>query len=236
MNRETYFEDGLKQLGILIEKNQRQKMLQFMDLVLEKNKVMNLTAITEEKAFIELHLIDSLTILSLIETNEGNLIDVGTGAGFPGVIIKLARPELEVTLLDSQLKKLNFLKESAEMLGLNKINFVHARAEDAAKTKELRESFAFVTARAVAALPVLNELCLPFAEIGGVFAPMKGKYDSAETESGSRIGTALGAELKETKRMVLPYSAAERTVFVYQKIKNSPKEYPRNMKKIKSSS
>ena len=141
-----------------------------MDLVLEKNKVMNLTAITEEKAFIELHLIDSLTILSLIETNEGNLIDVGTGAGFPGVIIKLARPELEVTLLDSQLKKLNFLKESAEMLGLNKINFVHARAEDAAKTKELRESFAFVTARAVAALPVLNELCLPFAEIGGVFA------------------------------------------------------------------
>lgn len=236
MNRQTYFEEGLKQSGILIEENKRQKMLQFMDLVLEKNKVMNLTAITEEKAFIELHLIDSLTILSLLEKEDGNLIDIGTGAGFPGVIIKIARPELEVTLLDSQLKKLNFLRESSETLGLSQINFVHARAEDAAKAKEFRESFAYVTARAVAALPVLNELCLPFAEIGGIFAPMKGKYDFTEAESGSKVATLLGAECKETKRMVLPYSAAERTIFVYQKIKNSPKEYPRNMKKIKSSS
>lgn len=235
MDYRQYLSEGISSCDITIEDNLIDLMLEFMRLVLKKNEIMNLTAIKDELEFIELHLIDSLMIVPFFAKDTGSSIDIGTGAGIPGIVLKIVKSDWDMTLLDSVLKKLNFLREASETLNLDRIQFVHARAEDASKDNTYREKFDIATARAVASLPVLNELCIPFVKVGGRFIAMKGKYDSYEFDLGSETAKKLGAELVTIQSIQLPYSKAERNIIVYQKTKPTALEFPRSMKKIKAS-
>ncbi|MFA0815925.1 MAG: 16S rRNA (guanine(527)-N(7))-methyltransferase RsmG [Anaerofustis sp.] len=234
MKRQEYLENGLKKIGITVDQEKQEKMLNFMDLVLRKNQVMNLTAITDEAEFIELHIIDSLTILNYIPKQTASFIDIGTGAGFPGMIIKIAKPQLEVTLLDSLRKRIVFLSECENELNLNGIYYVHARAEEAGRSSAMRDTFDFAVARAVSSLPVLNEICLPLVKCSGMFLAMKGKDDPTEFMEGEIVAKKLGAEFQKKVSLRLPYSGAERNLLLYKKTTPTPKQYPRSMKKIKT--
>lgn len=201
----------------------------FAELVLQKNQVMNLTAITEPEAFYVKHLLDSLSLLPLIrELSEGRpirLLDVGSGAGFPGIPLKIAEPGCDILLLDSLRKRTLFLDEVIKDLGLEKIRTLHARAEDAARRKDLREQFDIVTARAVASLPVLAELCLPFVKIGGRFLAMKGSQD--ELAEAAKALSILGAKLLRQHELSLPGEQGERIILEFIKQKPCPAKYPR---------
>ena len=199
----------------------------------EKNKVMNLTAVDDDQGIAMKHFIDSLTLCSYIREEEEKaggktirLADVGTGAGFPGLPLKISMPELDVTLMDSLAKRLNFLGEVVERLGLEKVSLVHTRAEDGGRDKKYREKYDVVTARAVARLPVLAEYCLPFVKVGGVFLAMKGHAEEEVQDAGKAIAT-LGGTIEKTDTFTLPGTDMERTVVVIRKIRPTPPKYPR---------
>jgi 16S rRNA (guanine527-N7)-methyltransferase len=233
MDALRYFEEGLSALGLELPREQSELMLRFQELVLAKNKVMNLTAVTDEKAFIETHLIDSLSVLPYLK-NANRIIDIGSGAGFPGILLKIAMPQTEFLLLDSLQKRVRFLEESAEILGLERITFLHARAEDAAKISDLRETFDVAVSRAVATLPVLNELCIPFVKPRGCYIAMKGNNYRDEYEESKRMLQELGADEPKIYALQLPYSKAERNLLVFRKTKKTPMRYPRSPKQIKA--
>ncbi|MEG2233358.1 MAG: 16S rRNA (guanine(527)-N(7))-methyltransferase RsmG [Oscillospiraceae bacterium] len=217
--------------GFEIELSDKQAELldAYGELLVEKNKVMNLTAITDPDGVENKHLLDSLLCAALPQI-AGRVADVGTGAGFPGVVIKIAKPEAEVTLIDATLKKLVFIEECCADLGISIVT-VHGRAEELSHRSEYRESFDCVTARALANLPSLCEYCLPLVKVGGWFVAMKGPEAYAETELSVTALSLLGGEIKETKSLKLP-DGEERVLVVIKKISQTPSKYPRSGKNI----
>lgn len=228
----TSFEKGLEQLSITLSGEQKQQFLTYYEYLAEKNKVMNLTAITEYEEVITKHFLDSLAVVktSCFKPEElagKRLIDIGTGAGFPGIPLKIAFPKLEILLLDSLNKRINFLNEVTEMLGLTKINTVHGRAEDYAKQKEYRESFDFCVSRAVANLSTLSEYCIPFVKQGGCFISYKSGSVDQELIQAEKAVKILGGQREEVVRFSLADTDMDRSFVVIRKAKPTPKKYPR---------
>lgn len=228
----TSFEKGLEQLSITLSGEQKQQFLTYYEYLVEKNKVMNLTAITEYEEVITKHFLDSLAVVKTScfkpEKLAGKrLIDIGTGAGFPGIPLKIAFPELEILLLDSLNKRINFLNEVTEMLGLTKINTVHGRAEDYAKQKGYRESFDFCVSRAVANLSTLSEYCIPFVKQGGCFISYKSGSVDQELIQAEKAVKILGGLREEVVRFSLADTDMDRSFVVIRKAKPTPKKYPR---------
>ena len=217
-------------IGVDLDAQALERFELFASLLVEKNKVLNLTAITDPEGIAVKHFADSLTALRMIELNAGDrVIDVGTGGGFPGIPLLIARPEIEITMLDSTGKKLAFVSQSVEELGLS-ANVVHARAEEAGRG-ELRESFDFAVSRAVAAMNVLCEYCLPLVRVGGVFIAMKGPDADAELGGSAAALKKLGGAYGDTRAFTLP-DGSERRLVVCKKISQTPTAYPRNGGKI----
>ena len=228
----TSFEKGLEQLSITLSGEQKQQFLTYYEYLVEKNKVMNLTAITEYEEVITKHFLDSLAVVKTScfkpEKLAGKrLIDIGTGAAFPGIPLKIAFPELEILLLDSLNKRINFLNEVTEMLGLTKINTVHGRAEDYAKQKGYRESFDFCVSRAVANLSTLSEYCIPFVKQGGCFISYKSGSVDQELIQAEKAVKILGGQREEVVRFSLADTDMDRSFVVIHKAKPTPKKYPR---------
>ena len=229
MNREV-FENELHKLGIDLTGNQIISFNTYCEFLKEYNSHTNLTAIKDDEGIFLKHFYDSLTIVNAIDLNKyDTLIDIGTGAGFPGMVLKIIYPHLKVTLLDSNNKKINFLKELAMKLKIKGIEFYQGRAEDYVKTH--REQFDIVTARAVSNLPVLSELCLPLTKLDGYFVAMKGSNKEEIEEAKFAIRT-LGGHIEEIVNFILPIEESERNIIRIRKIKNTPKEYPRRYEKI----
>jgi len=214
--------------GYELSEEQIHKFEIYYQLLVEWNQKMNLTAITEPAEVAVKHMVDSLTAFDEQLFFAGaSVADVGTGAGFPGVPLKLFRPDLQLTLIDSLQKRLNFLTAVLEATGMEMVKILHYRAEEAGQKKELREVFDFVTSRAVARLPVLCELCLPLVKIGGYFVALKGAKYEEELLEAERALKVLGAEVAQVKTVRLPGLEDVRAVIYLKKVKPTPKAYPR---------
>ena len=220
---------GLKELGLDEEK--AEPLEAFARAVLERNKVMNLTAITDEADFARLHLLDSAALLNVADFGGKRVIDVGTGAGFPGVPLRILCDSVHMTLLDSTGKRIDFLRETCLALGLTGVDCVHARAEEIAA--ERRESCDIATSRAVAGLSVLCELCLPLVKVGGQLLAMKGVDSDAELEGAMDAIEKLGGKLADVVDYVIPTGEVRHRVIVIDKIMPTPKQYPRQYGQIK---
>ena len=202
---------------------------EFSRLLVKKNEVMNLTGITEPREVATLHLLDSLSLLPLADMKGKKIIDVGTGAGFPGMPLKIALPETHVTLLDSLNKRVDFLQESCDALGLRDVECVHARAEEFGH----REEFDYAVSRAVAALPVLCELCLPLVKVGGEFLAMKSSHTEDEINAAKAAIALLGGAITEVIDYTIPTTDIVHRVIRIRKEKPTPKKYPRRFAQIK---
>ena len=214
------------QYELPLTQEQAEKLDVYAGLLVEWNQKMNLTAITEPKAIVEKHFLDSLLLLKAAELPENtSLIDVGTGAGFPSVPVGILRGDLNLTLLDSLNKRLMFLEAVCSQVGV-KARRVHARAEEAARKPEFREQYEVATARAVANLPVLCEYCLPYVKVGGRFIALKGAEAEQETQAAKKAISLLGARLQEVKAFTLP-DGGRRGIVVIEKISQTPTKYPR---------
>lgn len=233
MDREI-LKSGLIEYGYELSKNEEKSFDEFSHLLVEWNKKMNLTAVTEDKDISIKHFLDSIVpIFSFNIKENSKIIDVGTGAGFPGVPIKIVRPDLDFTFLDSLNKRINFLKEVSNQLLFEKAEFVHMRAEDAGKDKKFRGKYDYAVSRAVAPLKVLAEYCIPLLKIGGTFAAFKA-FDIEEelNDAKSMIGN-LGGKIKDIKEVKIPHSDITRKIVLIEKIKETPREFPRKSNKIK---
>lgn len=230
MNFDSFKEEmniNLNDLDLKLNDTQIKNFYAFMNFLIEKNKVMNLTGITEPKEVVLKHFIDSLTILKYIDKNN-TVIDVGTGAGFPGMPIKMAEDSLKITLLDSLNKRINFLNEVIEYTGLEKIKTIHGRAEDFGKSAEYREKYDVATSRAVASLNILLEYMLPFVKVGGKCICMKGSNCDDEIENAKNAIGILGGKIEKIEKFNLPNSDNNRTILVIKKVKKTDGQYPRN--------
>lgn len=202
---------------------------QYYDRLIEKNKVMNLTAITEREDVILKHFIDSLALARYVKLweKEYKIIDVGTGAGFPGIPLKIAFPNLQVTLFDSLNKRIKFLQEMIDTLKLKEITAVHGRAEEGARDKNMREKYDFAVSRAVANMAVLSEYCIPFVKVGGYFIPYKTGTVEEEITQGKKAIQILGGKIEKIEKLMLPDSDISRSFVFIKKEKQTPKAYPR---------
>ena len=222
---------GLQQLGLSVNPQAVEKLLQFSDLLLEKNKVMNLTAVTDPKEVVTRHFLDCAALASHIGSGK-TVLDVGTGAGFPGIPLAILCPGTQFTLLDAQRKRIDFLKEVVEELSLSNVMPVHARAEEFAALH--RASFDLAVSRAVADLRVLVELTLPMVKKGGAFYAMKAADCMDEVGSASQAFAILGAPAAELLRYIVPHDGVERVLVRLQKTGDTPDKYPRRFKKIQT--
>lgn len=219
--------EGSEKFDLKLTDEQVNKFSLYADLLVEWNKKINLTAITDPEDIVIKHFLDSLSIAHLIPDKARTLIDVGTGAGFPGIPLKIINEHLRVTLLDSLDKRVKFLDEVCNSLALKGIVSVHGRAEDFGINKKYREQFDVVTARAVANLSVLLEYCLPFVKIGGLFIAMKGPDAVEEIKESQKALDILGGEIDEVKSFNLPRNDNERCVIIIKKSRQTPTNYPR---------
>jgi len=226
-----FLEQTANSIGVNLNSTQLEQFLTYKDLLLEHNKNVNLTAITEEKEVILKHFIDSLLLTLPFEQEKKSIIDIGTGAGFPGIPLKIANIPYNITLLDSLNKRVIFLNEVIDKLGLTGIRAIHGRAEDLGHDKELREQFDIAVSRAVAELPVLCELCLPFVKVGGVFVSYKGPKVMEEINDAKPAISALGAEIVEMKQVLIPETDMQRNLVFFRKINPTDLKYPRSPKK-----
>ncbi len=221
-------EDGCQAFGVTLTEKQIEQFEKYYELLVEWNKVMNLTGITEFDEVMQKHFVDSVAAAEYVEMEKINsLIDVGTGAGFPGIPLKIVYPHLQVTLLDSLNKRIKFLDEVVDNLGLIEIETVHGRAEDAAKKAEYREQFDLSVSRAVANLASLTEYCLPFVKVGGKFVSYKSVAVDEEIVQSKKAVYVLGGEIGKVEKFQLPGSDMERALVVVEKKRSTPKKYPR---------
>lgn len=217
---------GVKEFLLELNDAQVEKLLKYKDILKEWNEKINLTAIEEDKDIIIKHFIDSLSIAQHLENKKIKMIDIGTGAGFPGVPVKVAYPNIDITLLDSLDKRLKFLNEVIKMLDIEGIRTIHGRAEDYGINPEYREKYDIAVARAVANLPVLLEYCLPFVKTGGRFIAMKGS-NLEEVGASKKALDILGGEIEQVKELVLPFSDIKRNIVIVRKLRQTPTRYPR---------
>lgn len=210
------------------------QMVQFVEGLLEKNKVMNLTAITQPEKVVGLHLLDSAALLPYLPTQEKSLIDIGTGAGFPGVPLKILCPHLKVTLMDALQKRLDWLAEMAEELGLEEIHTLHGRGEDLPHRVRYREAYDIATARAVADLRVLSEIALPFVKVGGQFLAMKSRDTGGEIQLAVPTIHAMGGVITLVKDYEIPQMDVVHRLVVIEKTSETPEDYPRRWARIKN--
>lgn len=222
------FKEGLEELNIELSENQVQQFMEYYELLVEWNKVMNLTAITEFDEVIEKHFLDSLCLVKNMDMSKPiMMLDLGTGAGFPGIPLKIAFPKLEVVLMDSLNKRINFLNKVIGKLGLLKITAVHGRAEEMARKKEYREMFDLVVSRAVANLSSLSEYCLPFVKKGGCFVSYKSAESDQEITDAKNAIFLLGGKTGDIVKYQVPGSDMGRSLVKIEKVKQTPKAYPR---------
>jgi len=229
------FKNLLNELNIELNEKQIQNFILYYELLVEKNKVMNLTAITEFDEVITKHFIDSLTLVKAIDINtlvngNINILDLGTGAGFPGIPLKIAFPNINITLLDSLNKRIDFLNEVIYKLDLNDSGSIHAfhgRAEEYIKENNKREFFDIVVSRAVASLSILSEYCIPYVKIDGYFIPYKSNLVEEEIELSTNALSILGANIEETVSFNLPGTDNSRSLIKIKKTHSTPDKYPR---------
>lgn len=224
--RETLKEAG-NAAGFTLSEKQLDQFTRYADLLLETNKSLNLTAITDPEEVAVKHMVDSLLVYDPERFHNHTIVDVGTGAGFPGLPLKIYDPGMRVTLIDSLQKRLNFLEQVVKDLGLGQVRCTHARAEDAGKDPALREKFDVAVARAVAALPVLAEYCLPLVRVGGVFYAMKGSRYQEEVDAAHHAVEVLGGKIREVRPVQLPGLTDQRAIITIEKVRPTPKQYPR---------
>ena len=239
------FKKDLGELNILLTENQLCKFMKYYELLVEWNQVMNLTAITDFDEVLKKHFIDSLSLIKVYSVNSKmnsevfselysskskidiSIIDIGTGAGFPGIPLKIAFPELKITLLDSLNKRINFLNTVIEELGLENIEAIHGRAEDFSKKGMLREKFDLCVSRAVANLSTLSEYCLPYVKVGGKFISYKSEKITEEIEIAKKAVSVLGGKIENQVEFIIPNSDIYRNLVVINKNKKTPDKYPR---------
>ena len=220
--------EGAKELGITLTNTQIDQFMKYKSLLQEWNEKMNLTAITEDREVITKHFLDCMTINKAIDMNtQKSVIDIGTGAGFPGLVIKIAFPNIEVTLVDSLKKRLVFLDEVIKELNLTQIRCVHSRAEDLGKDDSYREGFDICASRAVANLAVLGEYTLPFVKVDGYLMALKGQKLDEELEQGKKAINILGAKLEEVVDAKVPFTDLNHKIAKIKKVKPTSNKYPR---------
>ena len=222
------FEMQLSELNIELTDLQKKQFDKYYELLVEWNKVMNLTGITEYDEVNEKHFVDSLALIKAVNVdNFHKIIDVGTGAGFPGIPLKIAFPHLKVVLLDSLNKRVKFLNTVIEELGLENITALHGRAEDYAKQTEYREQFDLCVSRAVANLSTLSEYCIPYVRVGGMFVPYKSGNIDEELQNSKKAVTILGGKIADTVKFELPGTEIGRAFVKIKKVKSTGKKFPR---------
>ena len=228
MSREELLKLSAESIGVTLNETQVQQFIKYHEILVEWNSFMNLTGITEYEEVVQKHFVDSLALCKAIDVNEvTSLIDIGTGAGFPGIPLKIAYPHLKVTLLDSLQKRIKFLNEVVAQLGLEDVETIHGRAEDFAKPSMKRESYDVCVSRAVANLASLSEYCLPYVKVDGYFVPYKsGKVDEELAESKKAV-FVLGGKIEEEVKFDLPDSDISRSLIKIKKVSGTPKKYPR---------
>ena len=218
--------NGTKELKIELSENQIEQLERYAELLVSWNEKINLTAITDDEGIATKHFLDSLTALNTGLVN-GKIIDVGTGAGFPGLVLKIAKPEIELTLLDSLNKRINFLKEVSGDLSLSGVEFVHARAEDGGRDRKYRGQFDTVVSRAVANLTVLSEWCLPFLKQGGYFLALKGPLADEELKGAQRAIKILGGRVEDVFEADIPFTDLHHKIIIIKKVGHTSPKYPR---------
>ena len=226
---EVLLREGLNALGL--PEGAAAPLAHYGELLLETNQVMNLTAITDPADVAALHFLDSAALLTLADFHDKSVADVGTGAGFPGLPLKIVEPSIRLTLLDAQGKRVRFLESVCRELGLEDVACIHGRAEEFAADR--RESFDLVTSRAVAALPVLSELCLPLVKPGGYFLAMKSVDCEAELSSAKRALDTLGGRVEAVRDYEIPGTDVRHRLILIKKFRQTPEKYPRAFAKIK---
>lgn len=231
MLMKNILENGFAELGIVADEKAFERFEAYFEYLEEKNKVMNLTAISGKEDVARLHFLDCAALLNMAQFENKRVIDVGTGAGFPGLALKIAKPSMELTLLDSLNKRIDFLSQTCDKLGLDDVSCVHARAEEA--QKDFRGAFDIATSRALARLNVLSELCLPFVKENGVFIAMKGPDCSEELQEAQNAIKLLGAELEACKSYKIPGTDICHTAVIIRKTKPTHPKYPRKWAQIK---
>lgn len=234
MEKKALLQDCCEKMGISLSEGQQEQFMTYLSLLLEWNEKMNLTAITEERDVVLKHFADCLSLVPLLEWKaDMQVIDVGTGAGFPGIPVKIACPAVQMTLLDSLQKRIGFLQEVGSQLHLDGVTYVHSRAEDGGQNPAYREQFDLCVSRAVANLAVLAEYCLPFLKVGGRLAALKGPDAAAEVEQAAGALKKLGGRLVEIKDVEIPHTDLSHKLVFIEKVSPTPKKYPRNAGKIK---
>ena len=223
---------GMKELKIELNQTQIEQFYKYMELLKEWNEKINLTAITEPEEIIQKHFIDSATIIKDLEKSK-KIIDIGTGAGFPGIPIKIIKPEIEVVLVDSLNKRIKFLEETIKKLNLKKIRAIHARAEEIGQNKEYREQFDAVVSRAVANMTILSEYTIPLIKQNGTAIYMKGSEIEEELENSKKAIKVLGGTIEKVEKFKLPKSEIKRNNIIIKKTSKTSEKYPRNSAKIK---
>lgn len=219
--------DGAKLLGITLDDEQINSLIKYYDILIERNKSVNLTRITEPDDVVTKHFLDSLTPI-LTDCVGRKVIDVGTGAGFPGLVLKCALPETELTLLDSLNKRITFLRDAADEMDINNnIEFIHSRAEDCANDKNHREQYDTVVSRAVANLRILSEWCLPFVKLGGYFLALKGPLAQSELDDAKEAIKILGGEVSDVFTADIPFTDLKHKIIIIKKVRHTPRIFPR---------
>ncbi|MDO4618873.1 MAG: 16S rRNA (guanine(527)-N(7))-methyltransferase RsmG [Clostridia bacterium] len=216
--------EGSTMMGLPIDDTAIERLLKYSDLLKEWNERMNLTAITDDEGIATKHFLDSMSAL-LTEKVQGKVGDIGCGAGFPGMVLKIAKPEIDLYLIDSLKKRLTFLDTVIDELSLEGVTTHHARAEDAAR--QMRESFDTVVSRAVANMTVLTELCLPFVKVGGYFLALKGPLADSEITDAKKAIEILGGEVEEIFECNIPFTDLKHKIIIVKKVRHTPMKYPR---------